>query len=132
MSDAALVRSPPRPRLRRSRDDRVIAGVCGGLGTFFGIDPVWFRIAFVVMALGGGSGLLIYLIAWLAIPEADEYDEEAVPVAGNGAGVVVGLIFITIGVIALINQFIPWFDEIIWQSILIAIGAGLVIGGWRR
>ena len=55
--------------LRRSRSNRVIAGVCGGLETFFGIDAVWFRIAFVIAAIPGGvPGILAYLVCWLIIP----------------------------------------------------------------
>lgn len=55
--------------LRRSRSNRVIAGVCGGLGAFFGLDPIWFRIGFLVALLPGGvPGLLLYLICWLIIP----------------------------------------------------------------
>lgn len=58
-----------RHPLRRSRSDRVIAGVCGGLGAFFGIDPVWFRLAFILALLPGGiPGLLLYLICWIVIP----------------------------------------------------------------
>lgn len=54
-----------RPRLlRRSRDDRVIGGVCGGLGRYLGVDPVLLRIAMVILAIAGGGGILIYLVAW--------------------------------------------------------------------
>ena len=56
-------------RLRRSKGERVIAGVCGGLGRYFGVDPVWFRLAFIILAIGGGSGVLFYVIAWIAMPE---------------------------------------------------------------
>ena len=52
--------APPRKRLERSRADRVIGGVCGGLGDYFDVDPVIFRIAFVVLAFVGGAGLLLY------------------------------------------------------------------------
>ncbi len=55
--------------LRRSRSDRVVAGVCGGLGAFFGIDPIWFRLAFLLALLPGGiPGLLPYAVMWLIIP----------------------------------------------------------------
>ncbi len=55
--------------LRRSRTDRVFAGVCGGLGAFFGINTFWFRLAFVIAFLPGGvPGLLLYFLAWLIIP----------------------------------------------------------------
>ncbi|HEY8300625.1 MAG TPA: PspC domain-containing protein [Jatrophihabitans sp.] len=63
--------TPPRPthRLRRSRTDRIGAGVAGGLGEYFGIDPVIFRVLFATAAFFGGAGVLGYLVAWAAIPE---------------------------------------------------------------
>jgi phage shock protein PspC (stress-responsive transcriptional regulator)/uncharacterized membrane protein (UPF0136 family) len=61
--------APPRRRLQRSRTDRVIAGVSGGLGEYFDVDPVIFRIAFVVLAFVGGAGFLLYPAAWLLLPE---------------------------------------------------------------
>ncbi len=55
--------------LRRSRRNRFIAGVCGGLGEFFGIAPIWFRIAFLISLLPGGvPGLLLYLVLVIIIP----------------------------------------------------------------
>ncbi len=55
--------------MRRSRSNRVIAGVCGGLEAFFGIDVIWFRLAFVIAVLPGGvPGILAYLLCWLIIP----------------------------------------------------------------
>ncbi len=57
--------------LRRSRSDRIIAGVCGGLGEFFGLSPLWFRIAFLIALIPGGvPGLLLYVIMWVIIPSA--------------------------------------------------------------
>ena len=59
-----------RAPLRRSRDDRVLGGVCGGLGAFFGLRPLWFRIIFVILGIPGGlPGLIPYLLLWLIIPE---------------------------------------------------------------
>ncbi len=55
--------------LRRSRTNRIIAGVCGGLEEFFGLDAFWFRLAFLIALLPGGvPGALIYLIMWLVVP----------------------------------------------------------------
>ena len=55
--------------LRRSHDNRIIAGVCGGLGEYFGINPWWFRLSFLIALLPGGvPGILAYLILWLVIP----------------------------------------------------------------
>ena len=57
--------------LRRSRTDRVFAGVCGGLGEFFGISPFWFRLGFVLAALPGGlPGIVPYILCWIIIPKA--------------------------------------------------------------
>ena len=56
-------------QLRRSRTDRMVAGVCGGLGEFFGLSPLWFRIAFLIALIPGGvPGLLLYSLAWIIIP----------------------------------------------------------------
>jgi len=57
-------------RVYRSRTDRKIAGVCGGLGAYFDIDPVIFRLLWVAIALVGGVGLLAYVICWIVIPLA--------------------------------------------------------------
>ena len=55
--------------LRRSRSDWMIAGVCGGLGEFFGINPWWFRLGFLIALIPGGvPGVAIYLLLWLIIP----------------------------------------------------------------
>jgi len=56
-------------RLYRSLTDRKFAGVAGGLGEYFVIDPLLLRLAFVVLALAGGGGLLIYIILWVVTPE---------------------------------------------------------------
>jgi phage shock protein C len=58
-------------RLYRSRTDRMIGGVCGGLAEYFDIDPVIIRIIAVILLLPGGlPGLVPYLILWLVVPEA--------------------------------------------------------------
>jgi phage shock protein PspC (stress-responsive transcriptional regulator) len=55
--------------LRRSRSNRVIAGVAGGLAEFFGISAFWFRLALIIAFIPGGiPGLLIYAILWIVIP----------------------------------------------------------------
>jgi len=57
-----------RNLLRLSATDRKIGGVCGGLGEFFELDPLLFRVAFVVLAFVGGLGILLYVMLWLVIP----------------------------------------------------------------
>jgi phage shock protein C len=58
--------------LYRSRKDRKLAGVCGGLGEYFEVDPIIIRLLWVFLILAGGGGVLAYLIAWLVVPEAPE------------------------------------------------------------
>ena len=57
-------------RLHRARNDRKLAGVCGGIAEYFGWDPTLVRVAWIVLTLMGGSGILLYLIMWLVMPEA--------------------------------------------------------------
>lgn len=72
---------PPSDRqLTRSRDDRLLGGVAGGLATFLGMDVTLVRMAFVVLAVFGGSGVVLYLAMWLLVPPADDSDR---PVDAN-------------------------------------------------
>ena len=62
--------NPPK-RLYRSRTQRVIAGVCGGLGDYFNLDPTWIRLIFILLALLGlGTFVIVYIIFWLIVPMA--------------------------------------------------------------
>ncbi|MBO5018337.1 MAG: PspC domain-containing protein [Alistipes sp.] len=60
-------------QLRRSRSNRVIAGVCGGIGQYLGADPVAIRLAVILLMFLAGMPLVVYLIMWLIIPEEDSY-----------------------------------------------------------
>ncbi len=55
-------------RLYRSNKDKILAGVCGGLGEYFKVDPVIVRLLWVVFSLVYGVGILIYIIAWIIVP----------------------------------------------------------------
>lgn len=57
-------------RLQRSRQNRQLAGVCGGIAEYLGWDPTLVRVAWIILTLLGGSGILIYLILWLVMPES--------------------------------------------------------------
>jgi phage shock protein C len=75
---------PERPdtrRLTRSRTDRMIAGVCGGFAAYSGIDVNIVRLVMVLLALLGGSGVVLYLVAWVIVPEEDAAG--AAPGAGS-------------------------------------------------
>lgn len=56
-------------RLYRSRTDRKIAGVCGGIAEYFKLDPTLVRLLWVIFALSGGTGVIAYVAAWLLVPE---------------------------------------------------------------
>lgn len=123
------------PLLRRSPDDKVVAGVCGGLGEYFGIDPVWFRVAFVALVFAGtGGGLILYLIAWIAMPErsADEPPARSPRHGETQGAVIVGGALIAIGAIALVNIAVPWIENLFWPAVLIAMGAALLWRGGSR
>lgn len=122
------------PLLRRSRTDRVIAGVCGGLGHYLNVDPVIVRIAFVALAFTG-AGVLAYIIAWLLIPEEREGE---VVYAGERpdrttARIIIGGALIVIGALVLAERVWPWFDGgVMWALALIIIGAAVILAGARR
>jgi phage shock protein C len=56
-------------KLYRSKSNRKLAGVCGGLGEYLGADPTIVRVLFIVLAVFGGAGLIIYLAMWLIVPQ---------------------------------------------------------------
>jgi len=66
-------------KLYRSNDQRILAGVCGGLGEYFSTDPTIVRLLFVAFALVAGGGLLLYLVLWLLIPQAPTAELPEVP-----------------------------------------------------
>ena len=69
---------PPAPGLHLSSADRKIAGVCGGLGERLDVDPVFFRVAFILFALVCGLGIVVYVLLWIFLPRTS-----ATPVAGG-------------------------------------------------
>jgi phage shock protein C len=120
----------PEPRvLRRSRDERVIGGVCGGLGRYLGIDPVLLRIAFVILAIAGGGGILLYVVSWILIPEQREGEDlgTARPSSIDSTRLIVGGALIAIGTILLLNLSLPRFGKYFWPLALIAVGVAVVI-----
>lgn len=130
---------PVRAReLRRSKENQVIAGVCGGLGRYLGLDPVLFRIAFLISLLAGGIGLLIYIVFWIAVPEfesveAEQRDTQLTQANRGNAGLLVGGGLILVGLVILMREIFPWFDtRVMGALVLIAIGAVVVIRGVQR
>ncbi len=126
---------PPGPRpLRRSRDNRMVAGICGGFGHYLGVDPVLLRVAFVALTLAGGSGILLYLIGWIVIPEehAEEYAAPARREPANAARLIAGTVLILVGVSLLVHLAVPWIGRVLWPLVLVIIGAMIVLRAVRR
>lgn len=120
-------------RLFRSSRQSVIAGVAGGLGEYFGVDPVWFRVAFVVLTLGGGSGILVYGFMWLIVPLAPAGDSTLPGPRGAVTGsVVIGVVFMAVGTIALVNTIAPTLGQYFWPVAFVIGGLALVTGGMNR
>ncbi len=63
-------------KLYRSKKQRILGGVCGGMGEYFDIDPSLIRLIWLLIFLMGGSGLLIYIIFWIIVPEEEENRKE--------------------------------------------------------
>lgn len=118
--------------LRRSKRDRVIGGVCGGLGRYLGVDPVLLRIVAVALTLSGGAGVLAYLVAWVVIPEADQPEPPPNQDGRHGAALIAGAVLVAVGGLLLLRAAIPWFDAgLFWPLVVVAVGALLVASAKR-
>jgi phage shock protein C len=111
-------------RLYRSRTDRMIGGVCGGLGEYFNLDPTLMRLIFVVLLFAHGIGLIAYIIAWIIMPERREEEAEVQPAtAPSTSRFLPGLILVVVGLIFLFNNFFFWFSfKMLWPIVLIVLG----------
>ena len=92
-------------RPRRSTGDRKIAGVAGGLGRAFGVDPVLIRVAFVVLAIFGGFGGLLYVLGWLLLPSDGDEVSAAEALLGRGRSSVPPPLAVGLGVVAVVSAF---------------------------
>jgi phage shock protein PspC (stress-responsive transcriptional regulator)/predicted membrane protein len=117
---------PPRTRqlTRRSRD-RVIAGVAGGLGDYFNVDPAIFRLAFIGLMFIGGAGLPLYGIAWLFLPERDSGRSVADGLLGRfnvGNRSTGRVVLALIVVVLLANTGSAFGAEWVWAALLVGLG----------
>ena len=125
---------PAVQRLERSRSDRMLAGVSGGLARYFGIHPAFYRVGFVVLGLIGGAGILIYLAAALVIP--DEGKEDSIASAAlrerrNHPLPVIGLGIAAVAAAVLLSRISLWpSGDAAW--VLLLIGGGAVFLLTRR
>jgi phage shock protein PspC (stress-responsive transcriptional regulator) len=139
-------------RLTRSSSDRVIAGVCGGIGRYFGIDPVICRVIVIVLVFFGGAGILGYGAAWLLVPRDDAPPEKsdgrrlarralvafAVAVAvvclffgaawatAVGSAKVVAIVVVIVGIALVAGGLMGGMRWLIAPALAIALGAGFV------
>lgn len=135
-------------KLYRSREDRVVFGVCGGLAKYFDVDSAIVRISFVVLSLASGLGIIAYLIFSIAVKEdasqkdgdrgehfkefteeagkkAKELAAEAKRVRGKEWMNVLGFTLIFIGIIFIVDNFLPMIffrERFLWPAVLILIG----------
>lgn len=116
-------------KLYRSSKNKIFGGVAGGLGQYFNIDPVFFRILFIVTALSGGIGIIVYLVSWLLIPEeAGDDQEKKKQSSKNDASTFLGFLILAVGTILLIKniaQLDLWRQ--FWPILLIAAGLVLIV-----
>lgn len=127
-------------KLYRSRRDKMLGGVAGGLGSYFEIDPVLIRIIFIAATFISGVGLVSYILLWIIVPfepvvrvsteppvTAQEDYELLDSDTKRKRGAVIGVVLIALGAIFLADNFLPFFDfEEFWPLLLIAIGVGLL------
>ncbi len=118
-------------QLYRSKNNKVIAGVCGGVAEYFEVDPTIVRIAWLLLAFPGGIGLIAYIVCWIVMPEksstlavsADSYESEQNPEANEKNKKIIGIVLIIIGCVFLFDIFFRWFDlAVVVPLAIIAIG----------
>jgi phage shock protein C len=131
--------------LYRSRTEKVIGGVCGGLAKYLDIDVSIMRIITVLVVLAAGTGLLAYIIAMIIIPKEPIGETaqgiSAEPVASESSPaprwiwgtIVPGIVLVFIGAILLLREFWYWFDfDTLWPVFIIIAGVAFLLGGLRR
>jgi len=124
------IEGPTIKRLERSRSDRMLAGVSGGLASYFEIHPAFFRVGFVVLTLLGGAGLLIYLVAALVMPaegEPDSIASAALRGRRDRPWPLIGLGLVVVAAAVLLSHATLWPQGDAWFLLLIAGGAILWI-----
>ena len=121
--------SRPVRRLLRRTDNKMVAGVASGLGDYFGIDPVWFRLGFVLTTFMGGVGILAYIVMWIIMPESSasaasgaERGLERVASTLRGTPAWIGIALVALGGILVINAAVDWRPGVIWGFALIVFG----------
>ena len=116
-------------RIYKSSRDKVLAGVCGGVAEYFNIDPVIVRLIWVIATLAGGTGLVVYIIAAIIMPqdgennsmerEYDNYDSDK-------GKKILGIAFVLFGIFFISKNYLRWIDnEALIAVALIGVGVFL-------
>lgn len=141
-------------RLYRSRNEKMIGGVAGGLADYLDVDPVLVRVAFAVAFFASGFGFLAYILLWILVPQQPWHMVYPMPGSGTAsdqgaasfgaahhgavpppshrartwsASTIIGSILVIVGSMSLIENFIPDLDlDIFWPLVLIGLGVGLL------
>ncbi|MGC8873992.1 MAG: PspC domain-containing protein [Chloroflexia bacterium] len=130
-------------RLTRSRHDRVIAGVCGGLARYLNVDPTLLRLICVILIfVSGGTLLLAYVVMWLIVPEEGNLAGQPSAEPDAGASVehsrtrdlsILGLVLIAAGAYFLLRNLGLWsVARYFWPVLLIGAGVALLLPYLRR
>jgi phage shock protein PspC (stress-responsive transcriptional regulator) len=140
---------PPFPsQLRRSRTDKMIGGVAGGLAEYSGIDALLWRVGFVALTFAGGSGILVYLLLWLLMPAGPPTGpgeqqggwsarrRERPPTGPRSPvpGITMAVLLILIGALVLLTNFTAWDigPRGFLGTALLVVGAGLVAAAFSN
>jgi len=137
--DSTAREIPTKKRLYRSTTDRAVAGVAGGLGEFFGVDPGLVRVIWLILSiLTLGIALLVYaLAAWILPKEPPEYAAIKITPQGNlwprlksNPMVLWGGLLLLVGVVLLLNNvgLLPWRIDALWRGLMSVVGPALLIG----
>jgi phage shock protein C len=122
-------------RLYRSRSDRVLAGICGGIAEYYGSDPTAVRLAALVLGLFTGIVPMVvaYIVAAIVVPEAGEgpVGGPSPNVAPRQTSLALGALLVIVGVVALANVWLHIDWDQIWPLALIGLGAVMVVATIR-
>ena len=146
-------------RLYKSRKDKVISGICGGIGEYFAVDPVLIRVIAVLLFFFGGVGVIAYIVGMIIIPaeplqadnnEKKEIEKEDAPKEKESSeykhtdtgALIIGIVFLIAGFMFLMRNFnffdfhFWWIKDQIrlffWPGILVALGVLLVLKGSKK
>ena len=143
-------------RLYKSRKDKVISGICGGIGEYFGIDPVLVRVIAVLLFFFGGVGIIAYIVGIIIIPvepselghndnekkETPKEEESSEYKHTDTGALIIGIVFLIAGFMFLMRNFnffdfhFWWIRDQIrlffWPGILVALGVLLVLKGSKK